>query len=49
MKTLKFNSKKEFAQAIIEATPIFNSYVHECTNCKHIILESEWKKVKEQI
>jgi rubredoxin len=24
----------------------FNSYVHECKNCKYIIMESEWNQTK---
>jgi hypothetical protein len=33
--------------ARIESTEIFDSYVHHCSKCGHIILESEWEKVDE--
>jgi hypothetical protein len=39
---------KTVQMAIVEATPIFNSYVHECVKCEHIITESEWQTVKEE-
>jgi len=32
-------------EAIVEHTVPWYSYVHICTSCKHIILESEWKVV----
>lgn len=31
--------------ALVEHTFPFYSYVHECTGCKYIIMESEWKKI----
>lgn len=32
--------------AIVEIAIPFGSYVHECVNCKYIIMESEWNEVK---
>jgi len=28
--------------AIVEMTKPFPIFIHECTNCKYIIMESEW-------
>lgn len=36
----------EIQEAVVEHTVIWNSYVHECKNCKYIITESEWNKVE---
>lgn len=33
-------------EATVEQTIIFDVYVHQCTNCQHIITESEWNKVE---
>lgn len=34
-------------EAIVEHTIPWNTYVHTCTMCKYIIMESEWKVVNE--
>lgn len=36
-------------QAVVEHTDPFWSYVHKCTHCQHIILESEWHNVKTEL
>lgn len=37
---------KRIQTAQIELTYPWFSYVHECTQCKYIIMESEWNKIK---
>jgi hypothetical protein len=32
--------------ATIEHTAPWYSYVHECSNCKYVIMESEWEGIK---
>lgn len=32
--------------AIFEHTVPFGTYVHECVNCKYVIMESEWTSIK---
>ena len=34
--------------AEVEHTEPFYSYVHECDNCKLVIMESEWKKITDE-
>ena len=36
---------KSIQTATVEHTPLWNSYVHECTECGYIIMESEWDRV----
>jgi len=33
--------------AIVEGAWPWPIYVHHCTNCKHIIMESEWNELKD--
>lgn len=33
--------------AIVENTPVFDSYVHECKQCGYIITESDWQLASE--
>ena len=32
----------EVQEAVVKHTTIWNIYIHECTYCNHIIMESEW-------
>ena len=32
---------------VLESIP-FPIYIHECTNCEYIIMESEWEECNEQ-
>lgn len=32
--------------AIVVHTHVWDSYIHKCVSCKHIITESEWNKIK---
>lgn len=37
----------DFVQgALVERTIPFGTFVHECNNCKYIIMESEWSEIK---
>ena len=36
-------------QATVEHTFPWATYIHECKNCKHLIMESEWNEVENQI
>jgi C4-type Zn-finger protein len=36
----------EIQLAIVEHTIPFYSYIHKCTKCRYIIMESEWEIVK---
>lgn len=39
---------KSIQDAIVEHTPLWNMYVHECTECGYIIMESEWERVEDE-
>ena len=34
-------------EAIVEHTYPWFTYIHTCTNCGYLIMESEWKRVEE--
>lgn len=36
-------------EAIVEHTFPWPTFIHHCSGCKHIIMESEWQRVNEQI
>lgn len=39
---------KSIQTATVEHTPLWNSYVHECTECGYIIMESEWERYADE-
>lgn len=44
--TIKCPSCDKVQIAIVNHTTPFHTYIHECTSCNYVIMESEWDALK---